>query len=199
MRRARTMTRQAQRYDWIMHMHPLIRMAGYTCSAIASLLLITALVATWAGPWMIGGSNDIFKPGEYRLRHVAIRKRHVEFMWFQFKMPEWDPRRPREEKTQYDLEMKPIVEVYLESAIAFRDIYADIPTFAAPGRGGILLGAPLLYVRVALCAGLLPCLWSARGLFRRKPRAACCQSCRYDRTGLAVNAPCPECGTPPRQ
>lgn len=50
-----------------------------------------------------------------------------------------------------------------------------------------------LPVATALAAGLA---WRLDILARRREQAQVCQKCRYDRTGLPLEAKCPECGSP---
>ncbi len=54
----------------------------------------------------------------------------------------------------------------------------------------IPLWAPLL-----LAAGVSTAAWHLDTLARRRANKHLCPKCTYDRTGLAVGAVCPECGT----
>jgi hypothetical protein len=44
--------------------------------------------------------------------------------------------------------------------------------------------------------GLALCAWPIAAMWRGRRRPGDCESCGYDRRGIAVGAPCPECGTP---
>lgn len=60
----------------------------------------------------------------------------------------------------------------------------------------VALSAPLWQLQLLLAAiGTTLILLTRRGLF--PPRPGHCPNCRYDRTGLSSQTPCPECGSPP--
>jgi len=52
-----------------------------------------------------------------------------------------------------------------------------------------------LWPFVAIAIGTTAAAWRIDAIARRKSRSWACTNCGYDRTGLAANAPCPECNT----
>ena len=54
-----------------------------------------------------------------------------------------------------------------------------------------------LWPAPALLFGGAAIAWMAEAVARRRSRVGNCGKCKYDRTGLAATARCPECGTMP--
>lgn len=60
-----------------------------------------------------------------------------------------------------------------------------------PGRKAISVP---LWCPLVIAAGVSAAAWRSDLAARRRARAGCCAACGYNRTGLAPQAPCPECG-----
>ena len=60
---------------------------------------------------------------------------------------------------------------------------------------GIACGLPPVLACLSTIATVAA--WKLDVLARRRERLGCCPECNYDRTGLASDAKCPECGAAP--